>query len=143
MVLNEVSTLNKLVIPTRFSTVLQTVTDPDHTNFANGVVQWLKTIGMGAVEYTPEENCNRIIARWGSIANACREMAALDEQANEATMRKGVDQILEASISQSSVSHSELIVAPTDIHRYEQSLRLMKSSAVEIPSPSAQFDTTI
>ncbi len=55
MVLNEVTTLSKLVIPTRFSTVLQTVTDPDYTNFANGIVQWPQTIGTGAVEYTPEE----------------------------------------------------------------------------------------
>ena len=126
-----------------FPPVLQTVTDPDYTKFANGIVQWLETIGTVAVEYTSEEDCNRIIARWGSFADACREITALDEPLNEATMRKGVDQILEASISQSSVSHSELIVAPTDIHRYEQSLRLMKSSAVEIPSSTAQFDTTI
>lgn len=96
--------LNELVIPRNFISALRNNHDVDYEPFASLLAQQLEALANPI--YTPDDDdSNRIIAKWMSIADAYNQISTLDDHAtntNEAAVRKGVDLLVVASTSQTS-----------------------------------------
>ena len=100
---NEYDNLAKLVVPSSFLSALQAAVESSASariqHFSSLLLQLLRNF---RTEQTDDPDRNNIVSQWTHIALAHQKLHECDDYTNEATLRKGVDDIFYLSTQDTS-----------------------------------------